>query len=103
MTPARSLGALADTPAADAAPWGGYESWQRNVSVPMPAGVVALRDHMTAEREPVTRDHAVRIMGSESRRPDQALAVATWWLPGIYESDDGLVWLAGVVDDEAAR
>lgn len=100
----RSLAALADEPVpAATTTHGGWEGWQRNIGpdAVMPASVALLDAYMRTRREPVTRSHAVRIMGLCDSNLDRALSSATWWPSGLYESDDGLIFLAGVVDDEA--
>jgi len=99
----RSLAALADEPDRVEPAHGGWEGWQRDIGpdAVMPESVARLDAYIRELGKPITRREAVRAMGMDASNPDRVLSAATWWLPGLYESDDGLVWLAGVVDDEA--
>lgn len=65
----------------------------------MPETVRKLRTWFETRREAPMAQRAPYIMGYTGSRPDKALTVATHWLPGLYESPDGLLFLAGVVDD----
>lgn len=68
----------------------------------MPESVRRLVERMERERQPMTANHVRDVMGySAKTNAANALGVAAFWLAGLCESDDGLLWLEGVVDDAA--